>query len=79
MKLDKAYLCGTHQSSFRPNEPAEIISVVMFAPEGSLSTEDYYPCYFVRYSDGIEDYVAIKDIDNYMIVGFKRILEAYHQ
>jgi hypothetical protein len=62
---ERAYLIGTNLYSFRYQEPAEIIDVVMVA------LGDKYKkrlCFVVKYKDGFRDWVAVKDDKNYKIV-----------
>lgn len=65
----KAYLIGTHYTSFRRGEPAEIIGVEFVTPEGLQPR----PCYKIRYEDGVEDAVPIADANSFTIVSADEI------
>lgn len=59
-----AYFIGKNRYSYRPDEPAEIIGVVFYTPD----KEEARVCYHVRYVDGMEDYNALADNENFEIV-----------
>ena len=70
MKREKVYLVGTHRYSFRAGEPAEIIGVEMTTPKQLLPRLSYH----IRFSDYVEDWVAIDDGDYYKIITFTDII-----
>lgn len=71
MKIEKAYIVGIHHYCFRSGQPAEIVGVVIGTP-GGLEPRLAYK---VLYSDGVEDYVVVADIDvNYKIITFWDII-----
>lgn len=67
--FSKAYFIGTHSDSYRVGEPAEIIGVAFYVPEGHAPIA----CYHVRYIDGMEDYKPISDNENHEIVNAHHI------
>lgn len=63
MRIEKAFYTGTNIHSFRQGEQAEILNIKMVTPD------DLTPraCFHIRYEDGVEDYVLIRDQENYNI------------
>lgn len=57
MKQSKAFLINTGVVSFRPGEVAEVLGVAIVTPPNCPPR----PCYHIRYNDGKEDYVSIRD------------------
>jgi hypothetical protein len=55
-------LRGTHLCSFRKDEWARIIAVVMVSWSGKLEPR---PCFMVQYADSFIDYVPMSDMENY--------------
>jgi hypothetical protein len=53
--MKKLYYRGTHRYSFRSGEWGEVLGTIY---ENRL-------CFLVRYPDGVFDYVAIVDTQNY--------------
>ena len=62
--VEKAFLVGTHDYSFRPGVPAEITGVLWVKPDGL----DLRICYAIRFADGYEDYVPMADAVNFNII-----------
>ena len=72
MKIEKAYLIGTHAYSFRSGEPAEIIGVKLVTPSSDLKCR---LCYEIEFSDGHKDFVVVKD-DRYKIVKLSDLVDS---
>lgn len=53
--MKKLFYRGTHQYSFRSGEWAEVMGMKF----------DRRLCFIVEYPDGVRDYVAIIDVNNY--------------
>jgi hypothetical protein len=64
MKKEKAYFVYIHRYGFRAGEPAEILGVVVATPV----LNEPRAAYHVRFADGHEDYIAIKDHENFEII-----------
>ena len=64
MKVQPAYLTGTHPYSFRSGQKAKIIGVVTVPPDAKLLPRLGFA---VEYPDGEVDYVAISDVDTYRL------------
>lgn len=58
------YIVGVHLYCFRPGDPAQILDSVLYSSD-NLSNR---PCLHVIFSDGVEDYIPISDLDNYRIL-----------
>ena len=58
-----AKIRGTHPYSFRNGEWAQIVAVVVYTPEGNPAR----PAFRCLYDDGVTDYIAVRDMDNYEI------------
>jgi hypothetical protein len=67
IQRQKAFLVGTHNHSFRPGKPAEILGVEVIAFIGCPEMEAR-PCYLVRFEDGERDYVPVSDANNFKII-----------
>lgn len=52
---------GTHQYSFRSGEWGEVINIKGFKGVGRW-------CYVVQYKDGVIDYCAVVDKNNYELI-----------
>lgn len=65
MSESPLYITGTHRYSFRAGEPAHIMGVCEFTPDGG----EPRPCFKVKYRDGFEDYIAIADTSHYKLIG----------
>lgn len=83
MKAEKLYLIGIHMHSFRVGAPAEIVGVKMCTPTAPTFPFGSVPvpllaraCYHIRFDDGKEDYVPIKEVDDgrYELMTLKEIL-----
>lgn len=82
MIRDKAYIIGTNIHSFRVGQPAEIVGVEMITPDfTNFPDAKMVPrlCYNAVWADSVEDWIAVSDVENYKIVPFAEILEAYKQ
>lgn len=70
MNNEKLYLTNTHPDSFRPGQSAEILGTewvrIRKTNMRPLELADRL-CFRVRYPDGVEDFVAIKNSDNYKL------------
>ena len=66
MGTKKAFIKGVGIHSYKLNEVAEIIGVVMVTPEGLKER----PCFEVLYQDGFINYIAMSDVEegNYKII-----------
>ena len=53
--MKKLFYRGTHHYSFRSGKWAEVIGMKF----------DRRQCFIVEYPDGVRDYVAIIDVNNY--------------
>lgn len=73
MKIEKAYIVGTHHYCFRAGEPSEIVGVVISTPDKS----EPRLAYKVLYSDGAEDFIAVSDVGvNYEIISWWDIIKS---
>lgn len=74
MKIDRVYYVGIHRYSYRAGIPGEIVGVAMVNPRvnGGFSPK---PCFYIKWSDGMEDYAPICDDKTYKIISFQDILD----
>lgn len=72
--MKPAYYVGTNSHSYRQGEPALILEVVTFDRQDKSSTV----CFRVKYGDGKEDFCPISDYDNYKVLCFDDVRQAYH-
>lgn len=68
MNTQKAYYVGTGSASFRPGEAAEIVAVVF----AEVRAGTWRACYQIEYADGVKDYCAIDDRQNYRLTNSVR-------
>lgn len=68
--IEKVYYVNNHRYGYRGNEPAEIIGVKMYTPEGKTPRL----CYEVEYSDGTRDYRVVDEEEHYHIITFNDII-----
>ena len=65
MKKAFAYYVGTSRYSFRRDQPAKIVGVIMAQPS---PTATWRPCFKVKYPDGKIDYCPVSETSAYRIV-----------
>lgn len=61
--VGKAFLIGSHVYSYRSGERAEIVAIVNSTSDDQNVVDR--PCWMIRFSDGVEDYIPICDAENY--------------
>jgi len=66
MKICSAYLVHIHRYGFRAGTPGEIVGVKIVSPD--VCNRNPHPAYVVRFPDGIEDFVAVEDSENFRII-----------
>jgi hypothetical protein len=68
MEVRPVFLTSTNIDSFREGMLAQIIGVRNVRPSPRL---EFRMCYQVAYEDGVIDFVAIEDSENYVITTAK--------
>lgn len=59
MIVKNAQLRGGHRYSFRRDEWADIIGIVMGTPDSKIGALEPRLCYCVRFADGLVDYIPV--------------------
>lgn len=66
MKTEKLYIYGTHPSTFRQYEPAEVIGMKMLTPDTCFGCPPKFPrpIIVVQHSDGTVDEIALSEVES---------------